>query len=206
VAHIIKTVLGWFVQGAAKAIVGALVGSAAVAATVKWLAQSYGSLTGPALTALWLSVAFVAYVALVHLLSRFPKILRRSGQVIAAPLDDWSPWYRQPQTVVHHRTFENQVVLLDGYKYEHCRFRNVTFKITGAAPFTLVKPEMAGQVHIESAHPVLKSYDTLRDFIVASYPVGNFKGGIKDDYGNVNWTYEVKFDPDLDLNKKNGRS
>lgn len=200
----LRTIAGWIVQGAAKEVVAAVLGSAAVAAMTRWAILSYLALSGPALTALWLSIAFLAYLCLLRVFSRFPRLLGGSGESLPTPLENWSPWYRQPLTVVHHKTFENQEVPLDGFKYDHCKFRNVTFKITGAAPFHLVRPEMAGQINVESAHPVLKAYDTLRDFIVANYQLGEYKGGTKDDYGNVRWTHSVKFDANSDdLNRRN---
>lgn len=194
----------WVLQATVKEIVAIALGSAAVTASVNWAVQNAWDLSVPALVALWIGTMFLSFLVLVRVVSRFPSFIGEpsvtTAQIPAIP-ESWSAWYKQPLTVVHHKTFENQDVPLDGFKYEHCKFKNVTFTITGAAPFGLVKPEMAGEIRIDCLHPVYKAVQALYEYVVSNFP-GEFKGGIKDDYGNVTWTHELKYDPDLDLNKK----
>jgi len=130
-----KRFFGWVLQATVKTAVGAVLGSAAVTALLNWAVQEYLTLTWSALAALWTGTMFLSYLAFLWMPSRFPSWLSESPasvpKIPAIP-ESWTPWYEQPLTVVHHKTFENQDVPLDGYRYEHCKFRNVTFRITGA--------------------------------------------------------------------------
>src|SRR5262249_3070093 len=56
---------------------------------------------------------------------------------------------------VRSRTFVNEHVLLDGYRYINCNFINVTFVYNGTAPFALKDNTIGGLPKIKTENEVI---------------------------------------------------
>jgi hypothetical protein len=79
------------------------------------------------------------------------------------PVSDHSSYYELDQrwgayhyTEIWNQSFENTRVPLDGYKYRHCSFKDVTFTYEGKGPAVIEDSVIAGPYRLESLNPPVK--------------------------------------------------
>jgi hypothetical protein len=76
-------------------------------------------------------------------------------------LPSWQrPWSDSMQVVSGH-DYENQQVRLDGYEYQRCSFRNVTFLYDGYGPYGLVECKVAGTAGMLTENKGIQYSDRL---------------------------------------------
>jgi len=63
-------------------------------------------------------------------------------------------------TEITNRHFLNESVVLDGYRFEHCEFVNVTFVWNGSGPFEIINCDRHGAFRLNSKNDAINS--TLR--------------------------------------------
>ncbi len=82
---------------------------------------------------------------------------------LTIPVLAWLPYFLQPRIpevnskgktlVVTHKYFRNEKVPLDGYRYEDCTFRNVTFVYNGTTTVQIVRAVLISPIgfHTDSS-------------------------------------------------------
>ncbi len=76
--------------------------------------------------------------------------------------DDGSDWKNYKSTLVANQEFLNREVLLDGYHYESCSFRGVTFVYNGVTPIQVTHCQIYKPFVIRTEN---KSIDATMDFL-----------------------------------------
>jgi len=59
--------------------------------------------------------------------------------------------------MVRNEKYMNESILLDGHRYENCRFTNVTFIWNGSAPFELINCDREGAFRLTSRNDVINT-------------------------------------------------
>lgn len=82
-------------------------------------------------------------------------------------------------TIVHSKTFSNEVVELDGYFYQDCTFRNVTFQYNGGM-LNFSHNQIIGDLKFESKNKDINSaFVFLARFGLLRIPVFDDKGALE---------------------------
>jgi hypothetical protein len=64
-------------------------------------------------------------------------------------------WDKMSLQLVSNQSFRNEIIPLDGYHYDHCKFSNVTFFYRGEKPFKFTNNELFGGI-LEFQRPDLE--------------------------------------------------
>ena len=108
------------------------------------VASEHGKLIGALVVAPVLLVGALVY----------PGVSKSSLPDVSARLAEWPKGYEAE--VISGRTFINEKVVLDGFKYVNCTFRNVTFIYNGTTPAQMFGSEIVGGTVVESNSDVVE--------------------------------------------------
>jgi hypothetical protein len=101
------------------------------------------------------------------------------------PSIKWAAAQLQQEQVVYGQHFHNEEVVLDGKKFDHCTFENVTLIYHGTAPAELIDIQTAGSIMMRTDNDAIKTFvniDTgMREFSGAN----TFGEGEIDENGNL---------------------
>jgi hypothetical protein len=97
-------------------------------------------------------------------------------------------WRMQPadEELVYGKHFRNESVELDGKRFDHCTFENVTMIYHGLAPMDFVETSFKGNVFIKTDNQAAQGYMKISEWI-KSLPNFDRSLGVTelDDKGNV---------------------
>jgi hypothetical protein len=95
---------------------------------------------------------------------------------------------RQDQErAVYGKSYRNESVQIDGKKFDHCNFENVTFIYAGVAPTDLVECHFTGTTYLKTSSDALKGYMVLQEQLrkMAAVQTGSFFVAGVDANGNM---------------------
>ncbi len=86
---------------------------------------------------------------------------------------------------IYGRAYKNEEVQLDGKKFDHCTFENVTFVFEGKALYSFDGVRFIGNPpHVRSDNAVVHGALYIVQFLNRAYPGQNIQWGKTDEHGN----------------------
>ena len=90
--------------------------------------------------------------------------------------------------LIYGKTFRNQEVVLDGNKYDHCTFDNVTFVYDGIKPTSINACTFitSGKYFLRSHNDAVNGFEQIQYFLTHLPGISVTLRGQVDQYGNIN--------------------
>ncbi|PYX01307.1 MAG: hypothetical protein DMG89_01830 [Acidobacteria bacterium] len=94
-------------------------------------------------------------------------------------------WHDQQLQVIYGKHFKNEVVDLDGNKFDHCEFENVTFRFNGTAGYSFNQCRNTGSsLTIRTDNDAVNAGISLIKILEQGFPGTSIRVSQTDQYGN----------------------
>jgi hypothetical protein len=92
---------------------------------------------------------------------------------------------RAPLEVIVGKKYINESLEVDGKRFEHCDFTNVTFMYHGLAEYAIVEDSFHGSIQLVTDNISIEAFETLQQNLQKSPGVTQGFTGLKDKSGNI---------------------
>jgi hypothetical protein len=88
---------------------------------------------------------------------------------------------------IYQKTFRNEEVVLDGKRFDHCTFDNVTFVYHATKPVDYIEANFVpnGKIFLRSDNDSVKGFMTIYSWLSHQPNIGEVFGGSIDESGNI---------------------
>jgi hypothetical protein len=93
--------------------------------------------------------------------------------------------FNKTQEIIVGQKFSNEAVEVDGKRFEHCEFRNVTLIYHGLAAYLFDQAKFSGNIEVQTDNISIEAFESLQQSLQRAPGVTHFFTGLKDKNGNI---------------------